>query len=1142
MKPSGSTRLGARLSRLFRPTGEKGFVLVVTLLMMTLVSVLVIGLLSLARVSLRSSNHGEARKMAQANARMALALAIGQLQSELGDDRRITADASLLDAKSTQSKLVGVWDSASGSNLSNIIAAAPGYEGWKRDKFRTWLASSPSPYQLKRREFPATPVPPEAPRLFSEDLDGFDMKASTVPVAQLNGIGGMAWAVTQEGTKARINLGSDSSRAEFNDAIQAPNGPSLALSDLATQPSAGWSQRSARVLGMRQAVLDTDFKLAKNTAGQLGREHTAVARGVLSNVVRGGLKTDLSLGFELSDAQFKQSRWDKVANPFAGGTAPDGEVPLFQPLNGGTPVKVTMNYRSVVYDHIFESGSAPTFQSLRSHYNLYQHLYNSGGPTASYRPQASAYWPNVGSERGSETSVAPVLDRVLFFVCLHVDSQGYLNTVFTPVITLWNPYNVAVESEGFVVFPWMDIPLFETFTVNNQGLGQVPLSFHMGRDTTGQQEGRQKEPYFYCNLTGDGTKSLKTPIRIGPGEVRVFVPATKSVVRYDRFPDEKNRTALFMKPAVAAEDLVLGGGIGVPMNISMGQPIDRIIGNKDQVKVKLDMRFDGFHYFVRAEDAGRLKGLDRGKTLSEVQIHKGKIGIQSLESPVYTGEALMRKPQPVALLETYHRTAGEAGQMADLVYTVNPRQRYVNGMLSGSQNFAAGPHYESSIHPVADFISSAFQVTKDGQRSYYGMSNASGSGRDYLPFFEIPQEPMLSLGAFQNADLADSAFTPGSQFGNAWASGFVANNKVVNHLKAAPINGEKIEPNGVGLYDSSYLLNAAVWDGYYFSSIAPRTRAGSPPVNRGSPSVYDEPTVKTEEKAASIIKDWVNDPDAHPLRNPRHILYRGGLTDQQIADRLNSPAGCRWAAAHMMVDGAFNVNSVNEAAWRAMLSSLRGSTLDVTGKGTYQSADSTPVPRLRRPSGSPGDMWNGFRELSDSDIRVLAKEIVKEVRERGPFQSMGEFVNRRLSSGKVGLKGALQAAIDRSGLNAKATIEKFSREGYPFQANLPDPFTGTGTPGWLNQADLLTALGPFITVRSDTFTIRAYGESKDAQGRVLARAWCEAVVQRVPDLLDPDPNDNATELPLDLTPINARFGRRFEVISYRELPDNELGA
>ena len=1119
--------------------GRDGFALAITLMMMVLLSVLSIGLLSLASVSLRGSSAGDARRAAQANARVALAMALGQLQTELGDDRRVTADGAILGTASAQSQLVGVWDSAASNHLTNTLVAAPDYDSWKRNKFRTWLSSSPNPDVLKVREYAQTPVSDASVILFAEKSDGFDMRALTVPIAEGNGLAGnMAWAVTQEGTKARINVGTDLARTKSNDAIHAPNGPIIELSGIAKQPEKGWSRRSGRVLGMNQALLDGEYDLSMEKASELRREHTAHARGVLADVVKGGLKTDLSLGFNLGDGEFNQTRWGQVSNPFSGGGAPRGEVPLYQPLNGGTPVTISMNYNPVRYDHVFETGSAPTFHSLRSHYNLFQHLYSSGGPTAFYRPQASAYW--LDSYRGSETSVSPVLDRVLFFICLHVDPSGYLNIVFTPVITLWNPYNVAVESEGFVVFPWMDVPMFADFNINGSWTGGMPLSQNMGKDTSSARHGRQKEPYFYCKLTGTGTESLSAPIRIGPGEVRVFVPATKDVIRYDRLPEEKDRTSIYMKPATSVEDLAIGGGIGVPMNVSMGNPVSKIIGKTDTVSAKLDFQFSSYHYFVRMEDAGRIKGADRGKTVSEVQIYNGKLGNQAVATPTYAGESLSQKPRPVALLETFHRTAGESGQTADLVYTVNPRQRYVNAMISGSPTFVAGPHYESSMHKVADFISTAFQVTGDGQRSYYGMSNAASSGRDYLSFFEIPREPMMSLGAFQNADLADSAYSPGSQFGNAWASGFIARTAVARNLKTATTAGsERISPNGLGLYDSSYLLNAAVWDGYYFSSIAPRTQPAS---SGGSPSVYSTPIAQVTTPVSEVLRDWVRKPNDNPLRNPRHLLHRGGLTDSQIIDRLDSSAGCRWAAAHILVDGAFNVNSVNEAAWRAMLASLRGSKLEVTGKGLHDSGNSTPVPRLREPAGSSGDIWNGFRELSDDEIRTLAREIVQEVRDRGPFQSMGEFVNRRLSSSTLGLKGALQAAIDRSKLNAHATLERFVNSGYPFRSNLPEPFTGTGTPGWLTQADLLTALGPFITVRSDTFTIRAYGEALDPEGKVLARAWCEAVVQRVPDLIDADPNDNATELPLDLTPINARFGRRFEIISFRDLAEEELSA
>ena len=44
--------------------------------------------------------------------------------------------------------------------------------------------------------------------------------------------------------------------------------------------------------------------------------------------------------------------------------------------------------------------------------------------------------------------------------------------------------------------------------------------------------------------------------------------------------------------------------------------------------------------------------------------------------------------------------------------------------------------------------------------------------------------------------------------------------------------------------------------------------------------------------------------------------------------------------------------------------------------------------------------------------------MVKEVKKRGPFLNMSDFVNRRLQSGEMGVKGALQAAIDESSINS----------------------------------------------------------------------------------------------------------------------------
>ena len=58
------------------------------------------------------------------------------------------------------------------------------------------------------------------------------------------------------------------------------------------------------------------------------------------------------------------------------------------------------------------------------------------------------------------------------------------------------------------------------------------------------------------------------------------------------------------------------------------------------------------------------------------------------------------------------------------------------------------------------------------------------------------------------------------------------------------------------------------------------------------------------------------------------------------------------------------------------------------------------------------DQWRTARELTDNEIEELAEAMVEQVKLRGPFLSLSEFVNRRLDRSKPDLsaKGALQAA------------------------------------------------------------------------------------------------------------------------------------
>jgi type II secretory pathway pseudopilin PulG len=1143
----------------------RGFALVTTLVMMVLLTILTVGLLSLSAISLRSSQGMEARRIAQSNARIALMMALNELQTTLGDDRRITADASILGESVSQPNLVGVWRSTPSAVENDVLPllqpgnarVAPNYSEWK-DRFEGWLVSNSDPDASASKNFAMTPEDSSAPLLFN---DGVQMRAGLVGLQSGNrGRGAYAWGVIQEATRAQINVGGDERlRLASNDSIHAPDRPNLGLSEVFTEhPRAGWETRGGKVLGLNQAALDSAYNLTPAKAALLRKDHTAHSRGVHADVVAGGLKKDLSLAFEADLAAFNASEWDGVPNPFAGGVAPNGEVPLYRPATGttGRTVSVQYEYDIPMSPQQFDTGAPPTFHNLRSYYRMYQHMYQSGaGLTAFHRNQASTYYNSTGATapRGSETAVAPVLDRIMFFLSMWQGRDGFPHIVFTPVITLWNPYNVAIEAEGYIFYPWMDMPVGVNWTVT-RGTNRLTwgsyLSTFMGKqfEFAAKVHGRQTDPYFFCEITQGGAGRVVPPLVLKPGEVRIFAPTTNTPIIFERRASDAARTVR-MRPVGEYESINTSGGLAVPMGPGRGiggggWPHGALTAG-DQVQVNISLDSGPYHYFVTLEDAGRIKG-GRVNKLAEVQLYKGKQTAQSLSSPQIAQASIVSRPQMVGILETYHRTAATPGQISDIVFTVNPRQRYINAVVSGGSTFVAGPHYDTSLRGARDPAAAGLQTSLDGTRAYYGESNAPGTGRDYLSFFEFPRNPMMSLGGFQTADLADSAFATGNQFGNSWAPAYLARNRLGVSMTTAP-TGEALRPS-LGVYDHSYLLNAALWDGYFLSSIAPKVTPGT---GSGSANVYNSPQVNVTASIEQVLNDWVRDPGNSPLRNPRHTLHLGGTPADEVVQRLAGRAGPLHDAAHLLVDGMFNVNSTSEEAWKAMLASLRGQEIDVLATNgstaTHRSSTSTPVPRLSQPTGIPGDRWNGFRELSDQDIETLAEQIVVEVRKRGPFQSMGEFVNRRLANDETGLKGALQTAIDNSKLNDDARVTRFDTSRYPNDGrrNLPEPYTGIGTPGWLTQGDLLNGLGPFLTVRSDTFTVRGYGEAHDPSGKVIATAYCEAVVQRVPEWVDSTlephvlPSDYENASP---TSVNGRFGRRFEILSFRELSADELDA
>ena len=95
-----------------------------------------------------------------------------------------------------------------------------------------------------------------------------------------------------------------------------------------------------------------------------------------------------------------------------------------------------------------------------------------------------------------------------------------------------------------------------------------------------------------------------------------------------------------------------------------------------------------------------------------------------------------------------------------------------------------------------------------------------------------------------------------------------------------------------------------------------------------------------------------------------------------------------------------------------------------------------------------------------------------------------------------------------------------------------------GVPGWIRQADVLRPIAPVLSARDDTFTIRTYGDARDNDGNILARAWCEATVQRSRDFVDSADQAGSVEPPTSA--VNQTFGRKYVIKSFRWLNTDEV--
>ncbi len=457
-------------------------------------------------------------------------------------------------------------------------------------------------------------------------------------------------------------------------------------------------------------------------------------------------------------------------------------------------------------------------------------------------------------------------------------------------------------------------------------------------------------------------------------------------------------------------------------------------------------------------------------------------------------------------------------------------------LSSSTANYVWGAGYSDSFTQVETAI--FFDIPRIDDVTQQPAIASLGQLQHFNPGGWTENHLDTSVSIDTDPELNTLGYTPTYAIGNSYAAVQVPREATIGVVTSTdPVTT---------FSDVSYLLNEALFDQYFFSTIP-------------------------QDTSLSIEYD--------KLPNKRLVPINGAVADAVV--RSSGTA----AAENLLVDGAFNVNSTSVEAWYALLNSFRGFDFGdkTSGQGIFpRSLNQAPAFAEGTVDGTTDAAWAGWRHMEDLEdlgdddnnfkLHQLAEAIVEEVKVRGPFVSMADFVNRRLVSqsepnkpkARTSLSGALQAALDRTyntDFDSSYDVVISRIDSFGSRKNIiDDEQVGSGiiydldgtsiianassaasSPGWVLQADLLQALEPVLTVRSDTFKIRSYGNVLDPMtGEVSSEAYVEAVVQRLPEYVDSNDLANTEVESVSLSTTNQLAGRRFVIVDIRFLDQSQL--
>lgn len=1151
----------------------RGFALVISLTLMVLLTILAVGLLGLSSLSLATATRESDLAEARANARMALSLAIAQLQKETGPDQRVTMTADQLPAG-------GDGESSAAAEERRHWTGV--YKSWDaasrtrpQPQFRAWLVSGESDEVSQVETAKSAASGDGEVELVGEGTIG-DAAAGRVKVSPLRvdssagGAARIAWWSGDQGVKAALSSPEVPEGNGLSDvrglAQAAPRSAVEFAGEGNSKPFGGLSaddERLPLVTSWQQSgFLADDVKSPRPLFHDLAPAST----GLLTNVRGGGFRKDLSMQLE-------------------------------RPITNAASTA------------LYTVGGEPgiNLQELQTYYNFYKQVQVSGGQTYTTGGKVPSKGPVLQLASGPAGCAndewfhmkMPVIINYQLVLSLKsqvVEGRNRLHLVADPIITFWNPLDVPVviPAQSFVSVKFWQVPYTLFLRVNGGAARQFPIAATLSnaRDGSGGLAVNDGDSNF-CSLVVGNTQQLvlkpgevvKTSQQGPAGSVRHRLPGAAGFFSQHGYTlPVRGLDGSYVD--VATTDTLTyelrANQYTAGKNGSSGNSISGNNQHSRHFSLTHHEVFIGWDRATNGDYSNPSDSLGYGGMYIDYDFGNKRLRASELRSTSQPGTKAAAGPRlyannfpnifrpileadgrplfgaslsnkaPIALLSYSAKTEAGSDLGTRFLSRFNPKVHHID-FYDLSQAERDMLPYEFTVEPLVSWKNRSLDVDTDG-RAYFGGGLNTEFGSSFVTTHSVPREPLVSLASFQHS-FANGFEIQKPKYGYSTLNGREPMLPQVSHAignsMATPVLAkDKTEgtlPGNRPLADHSYLANQALWDDYFLSGIAPQTR-----------------TTYAKQRAQRVVAEQFLNGDGK-LPVVRYLADTDGEDPAKVLSSLFSGAtptvaAIQNVASYLRVDGLFNVNSTSVEAWKALLGGLKDRPVvvrDASGNESIAPVDEDiPVVNLHGAEDQVVDgsgtvatdeepQWVGRRTLTEDEIDQLARAIVKEVRKRGPFLSLADFINRRPGSdAKLARAGAIQSALDSEEVEinrafggarevAPAVTQRFA---FPEAEKGPMAY---GSPTIVKQADILTPIAPVLSARSDSFVIRSYGESVDKNGKVLARAWCEAVVER--DRSYVDTADQPQVLPAALSrDVNKTFGRRYEIVSFRWLHPDEV--